>query len=360
MKNQPKLWTRSSISDRTLIMGIFAIVSILEFTTPPNYVFGYLYTGAILLASSRFGRIATFQTTFTAVFLTLINLWIPGGEIVDGSIITDRLIAVISLIVTGYLSEQNRLDRVEIAHQQDELDTQSELVRLREDFGSTLTHDLKTPLLGAIEAIKALQSQQFGVVTELQRQVLATMCRSHQTSLQLVETLLDVYRNDLEGLTLNLAPVDLTTLAIEVTDTLATLASADRVYLSLNYGASDFRQSLWVHGDELQLKRVLTNLLTNAIEHSRKGDRVEIVLESYQGDRVVKVIDRGSGITTEELPHLFTRFYQGHSNRQAKGTGLGLYLCRQIIAAHGGTIWAENPTHRGAIFGFRLPSYAQR
>jgi two-component system NarL family sensor kinase len=62
------------------------------------------------------------------------------------------------------------------------------------------------------------------------------------------------------------------------------------------------------------------------------------------------------GITKEELPHLFERFYQGASNRQATGSGLGLYLSRQIIEAHGGTIWAENQMPQGAVFGFRLPA----
>ncbi len=365
MKNRPIRFNRlssekfppKSISDRSLIIGIFAVVAVLEFNTPANYVFGYLYTGAILLTNSRIGRTATIQVTFIAAILTIINIWIPGGNVVDGSIVSDRLIATLSLIVTGWLSERNRVYQEAISHQKYQLNAQTELVRLREDFASTLTHDLKTPLLGAIEAIKILESQAMGAVTEIQQQILTTMSRSHQTSLELVEALLDVYRNDSEGLELNLAPIDLTTLAEEVSSNLATLALTAHVNISINYGESDFRQSLWVNGDEFQLKRVLTNLLINAIEHSRRGDRVEIILESDLDDRVVKIIDRGSGITAEELPHLFTRFYQGNSHRQAKGTGLGLYLCRQIVAAHGGIIWADRPPHRGAIFAFRLPSY---
>jgi len=86
--------------------------------------------------------------------------------------------------------------------------------------------------------------------------------------------------------------------------------------------------------------------------------RIEISLESQISAQIVKIIDNGAGITDAELPHLFERFYQGNSDRQAQGTGLGLYLCRQIIEAHGGTIWAENrTTTRGAIFAFRLPIY---
>ena len=72
------------------------------------------------------------------------------------------------------------------------------------------------------------------------------------------------------------------------------------------------------------------------------------------GDFVVKVIDEGQGIRDEEFPMLFERFYQGNGDRQAKGSGLGLYLSRQIVEAHGGKIWAEQRSPQGAIFAFRL------
>jgi two-component system NarL family sensor kinase len=108
-------------------------------------------------------------------------------------------------------------------------------------------------------------------------------------------------------------------------------------------------------GDALQLQRVFSNLLINGINHSPRGGKVEVVLESDSAYHVVKVLDNGPGITQDELPYLFERFYQGQSDRQAKGSGLGLYLTRQIIEAHGGTIWAENRIPQGAMFGFRLP-----
>ncbi len=339
------------------IIGLFFAVLILEFSTPVDYLFGYLYTAPILLASFRFGRIAAIYATTIAVILTLSNLWIPGSQIITMPMVVDRAIASATLMLTGWLSENNYSYRVAIAKQQSQLDVQQQLVRLREDFASTLTHDLKTPLLGGIAAIEAFQNENFGTVTAMQQQVLAMMFRSHQTNLQLVETLLDVYSNDIRGLNLSLEPVDLTALAQEVVSHLSTLAAADRIYLSLNYGGSDFRQSLWVNGDRFQLQRVFTNLLKNAIDHSRRGERVEIVLTSQADRQVVKIFDSGSGITTAELPYLFQRFYQGHSDRQAKGTGLGLYLCRQIIEAHQGIIWAENRDPAGAVFGFTLPRH---
>jgi two-component system, NarL family, sensor kinase len=348
---------------RWLVIGLFVLVLVLEFSTPHAFVFGYLYTGPILLVNSRLGRAATIRATAIAVFLTLLNLWVPAVTIVQPAAIANRLIASVALVVTGVLSDRNRGYQQAIAQQQAQLKAQSQLARVREDFASTLTHDLKTPLLGAIETIKAFRQEKFGSVVDGQQKVLATMERSHHNSLQLVETLLDIYRNDTEGLQLKLEPVDLATLAEEATSALTDLASTRRTYLSVNYGESDFRRSLWVQADPLQLHRVFTNLIVNAINHSRRGGRVEVILETQSSYQVVKIIDTGAGITVEELPHLFERFYQAAGDRQAKGSGLGLYLARQIIEAHGGTIWAENRqpsrefTSAGAVFGFRLPVY---
>jgi two-component system, NarL family, sensor kinase len=338
-----------------IVLELTSFISVLELLTPSVFIFGYLYTVPILLASARLPRSRTAIITAIAVLVTLLNLWLPVLQ-VDISTIADRVIAAMSLLGVGYLSDRNRYYQEAIAQQRSQLQASAKLMQLREDFTSTLTHDLKTPLLGAIETLRAFQTERFGAISEAQGQVIATMMRSHQTSLQLLETLLDIYRNDSEGLVLDCAPVDLTALAEETVSGLLDLARSRRIHLSFSYGESNFRQSCWVHGDSLQLQRVLSNLLVNAINHSRRGDRVEIALESHKGDQVVKILDGGSGLQQDEFLHLFERFYQGQSDRQAKGTGLGLYLSRQIIEAHGGKIWAENRSPTGALFGFRLPS----
>jgi two-component system NarL family sensor kinase len=340
---------------RWLIIGAFAIVFLLEYSTPAEYVFGYLYIGPILLANSRLSRLATFQITLAAALLTLANVWLPFDKPVVVSTLASRLIAVMALVVTGLLSDRIRRGEDAIAQQKAQIQSQEQLNRMREDFVSTLTHDLKTPLLGAIETIKAFRRGEFGAVTVGQQKVLDMMTRSHKTSLQMVETLLDVYRNDSEGLALDLQLIDLTILAEDAIATLQELAANRRVHLSVGFADSDFRHALWVKGDQLQLQRVFANLITNSINHSPRGGKVAIILESQPSYQVVKVIDEGAGITSDELPYLFERFYQGSSDRQAKGSGLGLYLTRQIIDAHKGSIWAENHTPQGALFGFRLP-----
>ncbi|MEG3974775.1 HAMP domain-containing sensor histidine kinase [Microcoleus sp. herbarium8] len=347
-------WSLAQPSKRIAIL--FAIVIALEFSTPSEYLFGYLYTGPIILANSRLSRLGKLQITLIAAALTLLNVFIPHGETIALATFANRAIAIMALGVTGYLSDRNQQYQEAIALAKAQLQSQQQLASIREDFVSTLTHDLKTPMLGAIETIKAFKSAKFGDVTPHQQKVLETMARSHKMSLQLVETLLDIYRNDTEGLKLQLAPVNLVALATEVIATLADLSAARRVYISTSYGESDFRRCLWVNGDAVQLQRVFVNLLTNALNHSPRGGKVEIVMASHSNYQVVKVSDSGLGITAGELSHLFERFYQGNSDRQAKGSGLGLYLSRQIIDAHGGIIWAENKLPHGALFGFRLPA----
>ncbi|MHC5831788.1 MAG: sensor histidine kinase, partial [Nostoc sp.] len=102
--------------------------------------------------------------TVVAVCLTILNLWLPGGEVIKVSTVASRAIASMALIVTGILSDRLRHSQEAIAITHAKLESQEELVKLREDFASALTHDLKTPLLGAIETIKAFQQEKFGPV----------------------------------------------------------------------------------------------------------------------------------------------------------------------------------------------------
>ncbi len=354
---------KNTLKINWLIFGFFAVVILLEYMTPAEYIFGYLYTITILLAHPHLNQRITLQVTVIACLLTLLYLVFPNPEIINSATVANRVIAVFALVVTGWLSDRTRRYEEAISQQQVQLQAHQKLASVREDFASTLTHDLKTPILGAIETLKSFKNRQFGEINSTQEKILDMMLRSHQNRLQLVQTLLDVYRNDTEGLKLNLEVINLVKIAEEAIATLTDLATTRRIYLSLSYRDSDFRRFLWVKGDKLQLQRVFSNLLINAINainHSPRGGRVEMILESEAHFQVVKIWDQGLGITPAELPNLFKRFYQGNSDRQAQGSGLGLYLTRQIIEAHGGIIWAENQIPNGAIFCFSSGSSSGR
>ncbi|HIK16146.1 MAG TPA: HAMP domain-containing histidine kinase [Leptolyngbyaceae cyanobacterium M33_DOE_097] len=351
---------RNSLSrDLWVIIGLVSTIIVLELVTSADYVFSYLYIGPVLLASLRFDQRFSIRLTLLVSGLTLFNLWIPGSHIITPPTIANRFIAVFALFVTALLANRNRFYEGALAQQRAKLQFQEKLASLQEDFVSTLTHDLKTPLLGAIETLKAFQQGQFGDVTTLQQKVLATMLRSHQSSLKLIATILDVYRNDSEGMQLVRSPINLIELTEQVIQTLNDLVSSYQVSVQLNTTALNTQQAC-VNGDELQLQRVLSNLLINAIYHSPLHGTIEVILKSqshsHPPEVVIQLLDEGPGIHSEELPQLFERFFQGHSDRQAKGSGLGLYLSRQIVEAHGGKIWAENREIRGAVFGFCLPA----
>ncbi len=348
-------WRRRDLFPIGLVL---ILVILLDFSTPVDYVMGYLYVGPLLFASGRLPKKIVGGLTILITVLTLLNLWIPSHIEITLSMLINRLIVVASLIVTAMLGERNAAYTQAIAHQQTQLQARTQLEGIRENFIATLAHDLKTPLLGAISTVEAFIRGEFGSISKVQTQVLTTMERSHRTSLGLLETLLDVYRNDMRGLQLRLEPLNLTLLVEEMANQVAPIARDRQVQIIIHHAHSEFRRSLWVKADALQLQRVVMNLLVNAINHSRRGDSIEVLLEPNHSQQCVKILDRGAGLRPEELSQLFQRFYQGDSDRQAKGSGLGLYLARQIITAHQGTIWAESRHPQGAIFGFQLPSYA--
>jgi two-component system, NarL family, sensor kinase len=366
-KIRPQLSNLNFDSRSPIVISFIALV-VLEFSTPPDYVFGYLYTGVILLSRWRIGRRATFGISFAAIVLTISNLWITSGQYaIAPSTIANRIIAACALAVTSILSDslwnayrRNRDYEETFAQKDAQIQAQAQLAQVREDFAATLAHDLKTPLLGAIATLESLKNGKFGEISLAQTEVLAVMERSHHSTLQMVQTLLDIYHNDLNGLQLRLLKINLVDLTREVIATLTSLAASRQV--EITFQARSENSGLWVTGDALQLQRVLANLLINGINHTLRGGNVDIEMEldpnsaNRSPQCLVRIIDSGPGITPEELPHLFERFYQGESHRQALGVGLGLYLSRQIIEAHGGRIWVENRLPCGAIFSFRIPT----
>ena len=106
--------------------------------------------------------------------------------------------------------------------------------------------------------------------------------------------------------------------------------------------------------DRAELKRVIINLCGNAVNYTEKSGRIIVLLKAQNGDLIFSVSDNGNGIPKEDLPHLFKRFSQGTTKKRSTGTGLGLYLSRQIIEAHNGKIWVESKLNKGSEFSFLL------
>jgi NtrC-family two-component system sensor histidine kinase KinB len=223
--------------------------------------------------------------------------------------------------------------------------------RMRSDFIATLTHDLRTPLLAQVRTLEILTGGSFGELNEKQLEVLQAMLVSSRDLLAMVKTLLEVYRYEAGAKVLSKQYFDLAQLVEDCVFELSALADTKNIEL-----VTDLPEVLpMVLADKREIWRVLTNLIGNAIEYTQETGRVDIKIHLSEKTIAVEVQDNGRGIPEEEISKLFDRFSQGTSENISSGTGLGLYLSKQIIQAHNGRIRATSQPGQGSVFSFELP-----
>lgn len=230
------------------------------------------------------------------------------------------------------------------------VDERDEIARQREDFVSRLTHDLRTPLVAADRMLVLLSQGALGELSPSIQEAIVTMIRSNQNLLQMVNTLLEVYRFEAGRKTLAFFPVDLQELLQEVVKELSPLAQDKGVALQVQQQPIS---SVKVSGDRLELHRLFTNLIGNALKFTDKGSVTVRLSTSADSYLQVDVIDTGSGISSEDQATLFQRFRQGSHKRS--GSGLGLYLSRRIVEAHQGSLQVESELGKGSTFSVSLP-----
>jgi two-component system NarL family sensor kinase len=344
-----------NVSERTrwlIIIGMFLVVASLDFITPPEYILAYLYALPILVSVS-FLKPAIAQTLLLlSVLATLLNLFFPEPVTHIPSVLVNRLLAALSVIISAFFMVQY-IRHQKIAQEQEKLlATERTLAQMREDFTATLTHDLKTPLLGEQKALQHLQQGLLGTLSSEQYEVLEALTRGKHRQLELVNSLLSVYKHDNLGVQLRMEAVNLDDLIADILTEVQPLARERKI--ELEYTCQ--RTPPPVRGEAFQLKRVLANLLHNALNYTPSGGFVRVrLLEEMHGLILVEVADTGPGIPEADLEKIFHRFYQAEGTRDMVGTGLGLYLSRQLIHAHRGRIWAENSLGGGCKFSFTLP-----
>jgi two-component system sensor histidine kinase KdpD len=238
------------------------------------------------------------------------------------------------------MAEQHRLARTEV-----------EAERLRTSLLSSLSHDLRTPL-GSIEgAASSLFEDQGSLPPEVRRDLAESILEASQRMSRLVVNLLDMIRVETGALAVTKAwqPLEevVGVVLIRMEDRLKSHPVDVRLPDDLPL----------VPVDELLLEQVFTNLLENAARHTPPGTPITIRAWPENGAVVVEVADRGPGIPPGETENIFRKFYRAAAVTPAPGgsTGLGLTICRGIIAVHGGRIWVESRSGGGAAFRFTLP-----
>ena len=317
--------------------------------------------GDCVLAGRSLTAFSSAMRRFAGLLLAaggaVLALGLGGGWWLAGRAIRpiDQISAAASRISAGNLSE-----RIDVAEADNELGRlagvlNTTFARLeaafaqQAQFTADASHDLRTPLTVIIsEAQTALARERSAVEY---RETLEGCLVTAQQMRRLTESLLELARFDAGQESMRREPFDLAQVARECVELVRPLAARRKIEFDCDLAPV---QCL---GDAERLSQVVTNLLTNAIQFNREQGEIRVSLEANGSSAQFQVADSGVGITAEDLPHIFERFYRADKSRsRAEGrNGLGLAICKAIVDAHGGSIEVASQVGSGSTFTVKLP-----
>ena len=228
----------------------------------------------------------------------------------------------------------------------------SEIDRMRSEFIATVSHELRTPLQSIMGFTKLMvQDKVPDPIT--QTRFLDTIDKESERLAELIGDLLDVSRLEVGKFVLKRQRLSLRDTIRSAIYELCSLIKEKAILIVENIpeGLPE------IEADESRIKQVILNLVSNAIKFSGKGDKITVNAQATHNEILVQIIDQGIGIPAESLPNVFDKFYQidGSATRIRGGLGLGLYITKQIVEAHGGQIRVESKVDKGSTFSFTLP-----
>jgi signal transduction histidine kinase len=288
----------------------------------------------------------------------LLGLPIREGDLVKGAVVFVRFggpvyeeghVAVASLAgeILSVLFE-----RAAWAQLREEFEDLKRQMQLQEDFVSTISHELRTPL-GFIKGYStSLLRQDTSWDEATQKEFLMIIDEEADRLSLLIENVLESARLQSKTLPLRFQPVRLDGVLRDVSMRIRARHKDLNVNAQLDSVPS-------IYGDGVRLAQVFENLFTNALKYA-PGSPIDILLKQVGNNIVISFIDHGLGIPQESLPLIFERFYRVRGEKTVTGTGLGLYICKQIILAHRGKIWAESIPGQGTTFLIELPINTSR
>lgn len=225
-----------------------------------------------------------------------------------------------------------------------------EAEEIKSTFISVISHELKTPVALIKGYVGTLRREDATWDREIVQDSLQVIEEEADRLTILIENLLDASRLQAGGIKINLCDVDLKALAERVMERFRTQTTQHRLVVEFPL------EFPIIVGDEERLGQVFSNLISNAIKYSPTGGEIRINGQVRADQVIICVTDQGSGVAPEDIPHIFDRFYRSQdATRTTKGAGLGLYLSRAVIEAHGGRIWVEPLSVNGTRICFSLP-----
>ena len=224
------------------------------------------------------------------------------------------------------------------------------LAKQREDIIATLAHDLKTPLIGAERTLESLIEGNLGHLSEVQATVLGKLKQSNHNLLSIIKNIVDVYRFESQDLIINYSFELISEVIISCINDLNILITDKQMHTKINLLENEPKLAI----DKYSIYRVIFNILDNAIKFSKPNSSIIINLIQEDLYLSLSVTDFGCGMEVND--QLFSRFYQGQAGRKnLTGSGLGLYLIKQIVELHHGQITVDSKINGGTIFTIKLP-----
>ena len=219
--------------------------------------------------------------------------------------------------------------------------------RMQKEFINVAAHELRTPIQPILSLTEALRSD---VTSSEGQEMLNIIIRNAERLRQLAENILDVTRIESQTFRLTKENFNLDEILTRIMTDCG--EEVKRSHRDLELTLEPVSNETFVEADKSRIAQVVTNLIANAIRFTKRGNVSVAVTKGKANDVVVSIRDTGQGIDPEIIPKLFTKFV----TKSITGTGLGLFISKSIIEAHGGSIWAENNLNgRGATFSFTIP-----
>jgi two-component system, OmpR family, sensor kinase len=260
------------------------------------------------------------------------------------------------------ITSRNLSERLPVVHTGDELerlatDLNRMIGRLEESFqqinrfSADASHELRTPLTVLQGELESIARNSSNLPAEIRDTIGSALEETHRLT-KIVENLLAISRLEAGDARKQRERLDFAELARNTADQMRLLAEEKHIHLDCN-GA----EAVEVDADPARLKQVVVNLLDNAIKYTPESGRVSISVMKQDGRAVFEIADTGIGISPDDLPHIFDRFYRADKarSRQMGGTGLGLSIVRSICLAHDGQVKVESIEGQGSVFHIQLP-----
>lgn len=234
-----------------------------------------------------------------------------------------------------------------------EVEQIARLNKMKSEFVSVASHQLRTPLSAIRWETEILLSKFVAGLDKKQKEAIENIRQSGNQMLRLVNDLLDVARIDQGRLILKKEKIDLAAITGEVIRDISPLAQAGKVAIIFNK-----KNPAWVIGDADKLKLAIENLLSNAIKYTLGEGVVEISFFKKGGYYIFSVKDNGAGIPENQQEKIFEKFFRSDNalKRNTTGTGLGLYITKNIVEQSGGKVWFQSGEGKGSVFNFSIPA----